>query len=61
VTLPAYTRVDAAIFYALTDSLRVQLNVENLLDRTYYLNADSNTNITPGTPRAIRVGLTARF
>jgi len=32
-----------------------------LLDKKYYLNADSNTNISPGSPRALRVGLTARF
>jgi len=32
-----------------------------LLDKTYYLNADSNTNISPGSPRTLRVGLTARF
>ena len=61
VTLPGYTRADAAIFFRLTERLRLQANVENLLDKTYYLNADNNTNISPGSPRAIRVGLTARF
>ncbi|MFL6215188.1 MAG: TonB-dependent siderophore receptor [Blastocatellia bacterium] len=61
VTLPGYTRADAAIFFRLTERLRLQANVENLLDRKYYLNADNNTNISPGSPRAIRVGLTARF
>jgi catecholate siderophore receptor len=61
VTLPGYTRADAAIFFRLTERLRLQANVENLLDKRYYLNADNNTNISPGSPRAIRVGLTARF
>ncbi|HJQ27252.1 MAG TPA: TonB-dependent siderophore receptor [Blastocatellia bacterium] len=61
VTLPGYTRADAAVFFALTEKLRLQANVENLFDRRYYINADSNTNISPGSPRAIRVGLTARF
>jgi catecholate siderophore receptor len=42
VTLPAYTRVDAALFFAVTSRTRLQLNVENLLDAGYYLNADSN-------------------
>jgi catecholate siderophore receptor len=37
------------------------MNFENVLDKTYYLNADSNTNISPGSPRTIRAGLTARF
>lgn len=61
VTLPRFTRVDAAAFYRLTKGLRVQVNVENLFDTTYYTNADSNTNISPGFPRAVRVGVTARF
>lgn len=61
VTLPAYTRVDAALYYSLTRDLRLQVNVENLFDKKYWANADSNTNISPGSPRAVRVGLTARF
>lgn len=61
VTLPGYTRVDAAVFFALMKDVRLQVNVENVLNRTYYANADSNTNISPGSPRAARVGLTARF
>lgn len=61
VVVPSYTRADAAVFYSLTEWLRLQVNVENLLDRRYYVNADSNTNISPGFPRAVRVGLTARF
>jgi catecholate siderophore receptor len=61
VVLPGYTRVDAAGFVTLARQLRLQVNVENLLDTTYYINADSNTNISFGFPRAVRVGLTANF
>ena len=61
VRLPGYTRLDAAVFVRLTERLRFQANVENLTDRRYYVNADSNTNISPGSPRALRVGLIARF
>jgi catecholate siderophore receptor len=61
VTVPGYTRVDAAVFYSLTDQWRLQVNVENLFDKKYYLNADSNTNISPGSPRAVRIGMTTRF
>ena len=61
VRLPGYTRVDAAAFVKLTSQLRAQLNIENLFDKAYFINADSNTNISPGFPRAIRVGLTATF
>jgi catecholate siderophore receptor len=58
---PGYTRLDAAVYVSLPRNLRVQLNVENVFDETYYANADSNTNISPGSPRAARMGLTARF
>jgi catecholate siderophore receptor len=61
VTLPGYTRVDLAAFYALTRDLRLQANLENAFDRKYWTNADSNTNISPGFPRTLRVGLTASF
>jgi len=61
VTLPGYTRADAAAYFQLSESLRFQANVENLTDTRYYANADSNTNISPGFPRTLRVGLTASF
>jgi catecholate siderophore receptor len=61
ITLPSYTRADVAVFFSVTERIRLQANVENLFDKKYFVNADSNTNISPGYPRAIRVGLTARF
>lgn len=61
VTLPAFTRLDAALFYTFSDRLRAQVNVENLLNTEYYAFAHSNTNITPGAPRAVRVSWTTRF
>jgi len=61
VVLPAWARVDGAVFYDVTPRLRVQANVENLFDANYYPYAHSNTNITPGSPRALRVSLTTRF
>ena len=61
VTLPAFTRVDAGVFYTPNDRLRMQLNVENLLDERYYPNAHNNNNITPGSPLAVRAGVTMSF
>jgi len=61
VTLPGYFRADAALYWDFTENMRVQANLENIFDRLYYTNADSNTNITPGSPRAVRIGLTTRF
>jgi len=61
VILPRFTRVDAGVFYQFTHQVRLQLNVENLFNADYYANAHSNTNITPGSPRAVQVALTTRF
>ena len=61
MTLPDFTRVDAAVFYSLNDRFRIQLNVENLFDEEYYPNAHNNNNITPGSPLAVRAGVTATF
>ena len=57
VTLPAFTRIDAAAFLTLTRNLRAQVNVENVLDRRYFGTAHSNNNIMPGAPRTVRVTL----
>jgi catecholate siderophore receptor len=61
VTLPSYTRVDAALFFKLNKNLQAQINVENLFDEKYFATAHSNNNIMPGSPRAMRVGLNAVF
>ncbi len=61
VTLPGFVRFDAALFYRHDEHLSAQLNVENILDREYYATAHNNNNITPGSPVAVRLGLTYRF
>ena len=61
VTLPSFVRFDAAVFYRINDHLRAQLNIENLLDKDYYATAHNKNNITPGSPLAVRLGITARF
>ena len=61
IVLPGYSRADAAVFFTLREGVRLQANIENLTGVTYYNNADSNTNISPGAPRSVRVGLTAKF
>jgi catecholate siderophore receptor len=61
VTLPGYIRADAAAFVELTHDLRLQLNLENAFDKRYFVNADSNTNISPGVPRTLRVAIIAAF
>jgi catecholate siderophore receptor len=61
VTIPGYARADAAVSYVLTNHMRFQANVENAFNKRYYINADSNTNISPGFPRTLRVTLTTTF
>jgi catecholate siderophore receptor len=61
VTVPGYTELDGAVFLALGRNVRAQVNVENLFDTHYYATAHSNNNITPGSPRAVRVSLTTGF
>lgn len=54
-TLPSYTRIDAAAYYDVSETLRVQMNVENLTDELYYPNAHSTHQVSVGAP------LNARF
>jgi catecholate siderophore receptor len=61
VVLPPFVRFDGAVFYRFGEKLRLQANVENALDHRYYASAHNNTNITPGSPRALRVAVTTRF
>ncbi|GAB3658983.1 TonB-dependent receptor [Ramlibacter alkalitolerans] len=62
VTLPAFTRADAAVYYTFRGGkTRVALNVENLTDRKYYPTADGDNNISVGAPRSARVTLTTTF
>jgi len=61
VSMPGYTRVDAAVYYDISEQLSVQLNVENIFNKRYFQFANSNANITPGSPTAFKLALNARF
>ena len=61
VTLPGYARVDAALFYKLSEGVEAQLNVENLLGADYFATAHSDNNIAPGAPATARATLRLRF
>jgi catecholate siderophore receptor len=61
VTLPDFTRVDAALFTQFTKSFRGQLNIENLFNTKYFASAQNDFNIAPGSPIAIRATLIANF
>lgn len=55
VVLPAFTRVDGALYLTLPRGLAAQLNVENLLDTRYFATSHGNNNIMPGAPRTLRL------
>lgn len=59
VRISAFTRVDAALYYDVSESVQVQLNVENLFDADYYPAVHNNDNISTGEPLNAR--LTVKF
>ena len=59
--LPAYTRIDAAAWYDVSDNVRVQINVENLTDELYFPNAHAVHQVTVAPPLNARFAVTARF
>lgn len=62
VKLPAFTRVDGALYYSFPGGkTRLALNVENLGDKTYFPNAHNDNNIGVGAPRNAKLTLTSRF
>ena len=61
VTVPSFTRVDAAAYYQLSENLRLQLNIENLLDEEYYPHAYSTHQFTVGAPINATVSISGTF
>jgi len=61
VTLPAFARVDAALYGRINKYFRVQVNIENLFDVNYFAAAHNDNNIAPGAPITARATITATF
>lgn len=61
VTLPAFTRVDAAVYWTPRRTMQFQLNVENLGNTRYFASANSNNNISPGAPRSAWLSINYRY
>ncbi len=59
VVLPAYTRVDASLYYKMSDAVEAQINVENLFDAGYFPTSNGDNNISTGAP--INARATLRF
>jgi len=61
VRIPAFTRVDAALYYDVSEKVQVQLNIENLFDETYYPSVHNNDNISTGEPLNARLTVKLGF
>lgn len=61
VVLPAYTRVDVAAYFSLTENISMQVNVENLFDEDYYPSAHGDNNIQPAKPLSASFGISVDF
>lgn len=48
--LPSYTRVDAAAYYDVSETLSIQLNIENLTDTLYFPYSHSTHQASVGAP-----------
>lgn len=59
--LPAFTRLDAALFYKASDKLLLQANIENLTNTDYFPDAHSNFNISTGASINARLSARLRF
>ncbi len=61
VVLPAFTRLDAAIYYDVSPAFSLQLNVENLADARYFPSAHTDNNIATGEPFNARLTVRIKF
>jgi iron complex outermembrane receptor protein len=58
--LPAYTRVDAGLYYRIA-RWDLSAHCENLLDQQYWVGGTTGTGLEPGAPRALSLRVGYRF
>ena len=61
VVMPAFTRIDAAFYYDASDTVTLQVNIENVTDTGYFPNAHTDNNISVGEPLNAKVTLRIKF
>lgn len=59
--MPAYTRVDAAVFYRFNRHLDLAVNVENLFDQIVFVNATVGSAMEIAPPRTATLRLSYQF
>lgn len=60
VVLPGFAVAGAMAYYQ-ARNYRVQLNIDNVTDRTYYSTASGDNQIMPGEPRSVMLSLSMNF
>lgn len=60
-TLPSYMTARAFLRYAVSDSIELTGELDNLFDETYYTSSFSDAWVQPGTPRSMRASVTYKF
>lgn len=59
-TYPSYTLVNAVLYYKVKE-VQLQLNVNNIFNRTYWISGYDNLRNFPGAPRNINATITYNF
>jgi iron complex outermembrane receptor protein len=60
--IPAYTIVDAAVYYSpVASKVQLSMNVNNVLNKTYWVGAQNYLRLFPGTPRNVMFNVTYKI
>ena len=59
--LPSYTRIDAAVYFDVSESLSMQLNIDNVADELFFPNAHSTHQVTVGESINARLSMQWRL
>lgn len=60
VLLPGYAEANVMAYYQ-GGRYRMQVNVNNITDQSWYASADGDNEIMPGTPRNVMASLSVDF
>jgi outer membrane receptor protein involved in Fe transport len=61
LVLPAFTKIDAALFYRINKHVDLAMNFDNLLDEVIYVNASVGSSIEIAAPRSVNFRIGYRF
>lgn len=59
--LPAYTTIDAALYYTPAKTVQLSFNLNNITNKVYWIGAQNYLRLFPGTPRNYLLTATYKF